>query len=91
MPEDLISIIVDNQKLQLISRHALSTSATAAGHGQEHGEFGVVDRVTISDTARQHYRRYEDALRDQRSRARSVPGGPEAAIVRLSPVNQKPR
>ncbi len=53
-------VFVDNQRLHLIYRKPSPRPPTAADTHQGVDPFDVVDRVTISDAARERYRRYED-------------------------------
>ena len=89
MSDHTLNILVDNQKLQLISRHPSPGAANAAESGLENGDFDVVDRVSISDTAREHYRRYEASLRAQALLDRIDAGTLRAAITRLSQLQKK--
>ena len=84
MSDHTPNILVDNQKLQLISRRPASGAANTATFDLENGDFDVVDRVTISDAARERYRRYEDSLKVQTSRHRIDAGTPAAAVIRPS-------
>lgn len=53
-------IIVDNQKIAPLvrSRFVHRTNANMDTHGEGDPPFGVVDRVTISNAARQRYQWY---------------------------------
>ena len=89
MSDHTLNILVDNQKLQLISRHPSPGVANAVKLGLENDDFDVVDRVTISDTAREHYRRYEASLRAQAPRHRLDASTPAAVIMRPSQFPKK--
>ena len=49
-------IIVDNQRISPIERSQQPNSTTADRHAREEQTFGVIDRVTISNEARERSR-----------------------------------
>jgi hypothetical protein len=89
MSDHIPNILVDNQKLQLISRHPAFGDANAAGTGLENDELDVVDRVTISDTAREHYRRYVKSMGAQNVQHHNDAGAPAAATIRPAHFPEK--
>lgn len=60
MIDDTPYIIVDNQKIQPISRSPRRESATDEPHRKQEQNFGVVDRVTISKEGLERSRQQED-------------------------------
>lgn len=64
MNDEPPTIIVDNRKLAPIARIDRSQPASGKRPNETSDPFGVVDRVTISNAAREKYREFQAAVED---------------------------